>query len=538
MKNTKIIFNSLLPCLLLGTINSAYSEPRSLSMRQSDFLQKDWEPANPSSTSAKNITYTVPLNKSGLVHLSGNVKKISKGNPKIANILLFPPNQLFIQGRALGTTNAMIWGTHNKMSQIINIEVTHDLESLKAKLFELLPNEEIFVRSSQKSIVLSGEISSLANMQAAIDIAQSYLGGSLSKNKQSGGSGDGSTSINVGNAKNREKSKGDVPQVINLMSVGGGQQVMLNVTIAEIDRKLFRGLDVKYNSLHASNNFNFGALNSGGSLLPALIPGSTPSVDAIGLFLSGISGNYAFNLTIDAAENESLAKILAEPVLTTLSGQEATFISGGEFPVPVPQSGGAGGGTTITIEFKQFGITMRMLPVVLDSGRINLNLNVGVSELSEDAAIIADVPGSNTSFSIPSLTLREASSTIELGDGQTMSIAGLISEKVRSNVDKFPWLGDIPVLGILFRSESFLKARTELVIFVTPHLAKPILAENIKLPTDYYVEPDDMDFYILGRLESRDAKLIIEEERLNLNDPKGGLEGQFGHQLIEEDNSL
>lgn len=539
MKNTKILFNSLLPCLMLGYFNSVQAEPQSLRMRESDFLQKDWEPSNPNSNSAKNITYTVPLNKSGLVHLSGKVKKISKGNPKIANILLFPPNQLFIQGRTLGTTNAMIWGANNKMSQIINIEVTHDLESLKAKLYELLPREEIFVRSSQKSIVLSGEISSLANMQAAIDIAQSFLGGSSSKNKQSGGSGDGSTSINVGNAKNREKSKGDVPQIINLMSVGGGQQVMLNVTIAEIDRKLFRGLDVKYNSLHASNNFAFGALNSGGSLLPALIPGSTPSVDAMGLFLSGISGNYAFNLTIDAAENESLAKILAEPVLTTLSGQEATFISGGEFPIPVPQSSGVGGGSTITIEFKQFGVTMRMLPVVLDSGRINLNLNVGVSELSEDAAIVADIGGiSNTSFSIPSLTLREASSTIELADGQTMSIAGLISDKVRSNVDKFPFLGDIPVLGILFRSEAFIKERTELVIFVTPHLAKPILAENIKLPTDYYVEPDDMDFYILGRLESRDANLIIEEEGLNLNDPNGGLEGQFGHQLIEEDNSL
>ncbi|MCK5356538.1 MAG: hypothetical protein KAJ63_15585, partial [Methyloprofundus sp.] len=409
----------------------------------------------------------------------------------------------------------------------------------KAKLFELLPREEIYVRSSQKSIVLSGEITSLASMQAALDIAQSFLGGSSSKNKQGGGSGDGSTSINVGNSKNKEQSKGDVPQIINLMSVGGGQQVMLNVTIAEIDRKLFRGLDVKYNSLHASDNFAFGALNSGGSLLPSLIPGSTPSVDSMGLFLSGISGNYAFNLTIDAAENESLAKILAEPVLTTLSGQEATFISGGEFPVPVPQSGGvgSGGGTAITIEFKQFGITMRMLPVVLDSGRINLNLNVGVSELSEDAAIIAGVPGA-ASFSIPSLTLREASSTIELGDGQTMSIAGLISDKVRSNVDKFPWLGDIPVLGILFRSEKFIKERTELVIFVTPHLAKPILAENIKLPTDYYVEPDDKDFYILGRLESLSAKSMTNDESLNLNDANGGLEGQFGHQLIEEDSRL
>jgi len=570
MKKIKIILNYLLCLLILASSHNIHAEPYNLAIKKLDkqFDRKYWGYENPVTSTEKQFTYYVPLHKSRIISLNGKVKKISKGNPKIANILLFPPNQLFLQGLKLGTTNTMVWDARNKINHIINIEVTHDLESLKAKLYELLPSEEIHVRSVQKNIVLSGEVSGLDVMQAAIDIAQSFLGSSSSKELKGGAQGHQNQSESSGN-KNEEKSKGDVPHIINLMSVGGAQQVMLEVTIAEIDRKIFRGLDINFNTLRPSSQIAFGALNGGGSFSPirSLAPNSSlpfeqldsifpadtlsntggiagplrqlflpnsHSVDAAGVFLSAVSGSFIFNLTIDAAKNQQLAKILAEPVLTTLSGQEAKFISGGEFPIPVA----SGRDDAITVVFKEFGISMKFIPVVLDSGRINLNMNVGVSELSEDAAVFADTGLTSTRFSIPSLTKREASTTLELGDGQTMSIAGLISEKIRSNVDKFPGLGDIPVLGTLFRSESFLKDRTELIFFVTPHLAKPILAEDIKLPTDSFVEPDDMDFYILGRLDSRHAKSILEDNTFNLNDSKGGLEGQFGHQLIEEGGKL
>ena len=532
MKRTKYIITGLFSLFLLSSINNAHTEPYNLAIKKLDkrFDTKYWDYENPVTSTEKNFTYYVPLHKSRLISLDERVKKISKGDPGLANILLFPPNQLFIQGLRLGTTNVMVWGANNKINHIINIEVTHDLESLKAKLYELLPNEEIHVRSVQKNIVLSGQITGLPVMQAAIDIAQSFLGGSSSLNKSSKGTGSGGgVQVNTGNKKDRkEKSKGDVPHVINLMSVGGAQQVMLKVTIAEIDRKVLRGLDVKFNATDISN---FGGAS--------IFGGQQFSLDSTDIFLSVISGDWLLSLRIEAAENQQLAKILAEPVLTTLSGQQATFISGGEFPIPVPQSSGTGGGSTITIEFKEFGITTRFLPVVLDSGRINLNVNLGVSELSEDAAIVSNTGiFGGPSFSIPSLTKREASSTVELADGQTMSIAGLISDKVRSNVRKFPGLGDIPVLGALFRSESFIKSQTELVMFITPHLAKPILAKDAKLPTDSYIEPDDLDFYLLGRLESRNAKSIVENNNLYLNNSTGGLEGHFGHQLIEEDNTL
>ncbi|MDD4905333.1 MAG: hypothetical protein PHD39_04115, partial [Methylobacter tundripaludum] len=273
--------------------------------------------------------------------------------------------------------------------------------------------------------------------------------------------------------------------------------------------------------------------NGGGSLNPVGIGGllNRHSFDAGALFLQAISGTAIFNLTIDAANDQQLAKILAQPTLTTLSGQPATFISGGEFPIPVPQGGASNG--TITITFKEFGIGLKFVPVVLDSGRINLNMNVSVSELSEDAAVIAKAGNTDTQFAIPSLTKREASSTLELADGQTMSIAGLISDKLRENVNKFPGLGDIPGLGALFRSSAFLNQQTELVIFVTPRLAKPVLAQNAQLPTDSFVAPDDVDFYVLGRTESRKARNRWVKNDANPISNKGGLDGEYGQQLME-----
>lgn len=493
----------------------------------------------------KSVKVQISLNKSRLITLDGNITEISQGNPAIADFPVdteaaetsfIPPNQVLIRGKSLGTTNLYLWGAKGKIIKVLDIEVTHDLESLKAKLYELLPHENISIRSSQKNIVLSGEVSTLANMQAAFDLAGSFLGSSTALGGSSSGGAGGNGNINV--ATNTAQPRVDpsasaVPHVINLMSVGGAQQVMLDVKVAEIDRKLIKGLNIKFSALQTSNNFSIGAVNGGGLLTPSGIGHllNPHSFDAGALFLQAISGEFIFNLTIDAANDQQLAKILAQPTLTTLSGQAATFISGGEFPVPVPQGGVTNG--AITIVFKEFGIGLKFVPVVLDSGRINLNMHVSVSELSEDAAVIAKAGNTDTQFSIPSLTKREASSTLELADGQTMSIAGLISDKLRENVNKFPGLGDIPGLGALFRSSAFLNQQTELVIFVTPRLAKPTLAKNAQLPTDSFVPPDDVDFYILGRTESRKARNRWVSSDVSSMGNKGGLDGEYGQQLME-----
>jgi pilus assembly protein CpaC len=501
-----------------------------------------------SSADINSVKIQIALNKSRLITLDRNIAEISQGNPGIADFpvdkeaaetTFVPPSQILIRGKSLGTTNLILWDDKGKVIKILDIEVTHDLVSLKSKLHEILPDENINVRSAQKNIVLSGEVSSPINMQSAIQLAQGYLGSStaLSGGAQGGSGGSGNVNVATNTAQPTvDPSAGAVPSVINLMKVGGAQQVMLDVKVAEIDRKLLKGLNVKFSALQVSNAFSIGAINGGGTILDSIITPSAHSFDAGALFLRAVSGQFIFNFTIDAANEQHLAKILAQPTLTTLSGQEATFFSGGEFPIPVPQSSGSGignNGGSITIQFKKFGIELRFVPLVLDSGRINLNMNVGVSEISEDSAITASVATTDLKFVIPSLTKRQASSTLELADGQTMSIAGLISDRLRENINKFPGLGDIPGLGILFRSSKFVNQQTELVIFVTPHLAKPVLARNAQLPTDSFVKPDDVDFYILGRTESRKVRNRWVDNNVSPVSNKGGLDGDYGQKLIQ-----
>lgn len=481
------------------------------------------------STGVKATHHEVPLNKSYVFSLSQPASKISVGNPEVADILLLSRRQLYVVGKSLGTTNVVLWDREKSGVAVMNIEVVHDLETLKAKLHEILPHERIAVYSSQGAIVLNGEVSSLGKMDAALNLARSFL--PQQKGKEGGAEGD--------------------EGLINLMNVGGAQQVMLEVKVAEIARSVLKRLKIDFHAFNPSSRWSVGAVNGGarfpnfvnqdGLELPLTFKGNpvgpnldlfepnTPTISAAGLFFSYLSGGFLMNATIDAAKNNNLVKILAEPTLTAQTGQEAAFLSGGEFPIPVPQGGLS---NAITVKFKEFGIGLKFLPVVLDSGHINLKTAVSVSELSSDAALFIDVAGSSSRFSIPSLTTRKASTTLELSDGQTMGIAGLISDNLRENVDKLPGLGDIPVLGALFRSQNFRKDQTELVIFVTPHLARPIAPQQVRLPTDAFVEPSDLEFYLMGRLEARPAPVKgVTYPGQSQQEFEGGMEGSFGQQV-------
>jgi len=330
---------------------------------------------------------------------------------------------------------------------------------------------------------------------------------------------------------------------------------MLHVQVAEISHSLVKRLDLQFKTFYNGSNLKAGAVNGGaafpdavlqdGSRLPIFgdfdqgligpaVSEFAPGLGSIsdkGLFASYLSGDFLFNLVIDAAKNQGLAKILAEPTLTTMTGQQASVLSGGEFPVPVAQELGR-----TTVEYKEFGVGMKFLPVVLDSGTISLKVNVSVSDLRTDNAIALGVPTAGSSdanqiggaFVIPALAKRTATSTVELKSGETMGIAGIISEQLRENVEKFPGLGDLPVLGPLFRSQEFIKGQTELVVFVTPRLAAPVRPENVRLPTDYFVEPSDTEFYLMGRLEGRRQQ---PESDIDTSREGGGIEGQFGHDL-------
>jgi pilus assembly protein CpaC len=303
---------------------------------------------------------------------------------------------------------------------------------------------------------------------------------------------------------------------------------MLGVTVAEMNRQLARTFKVEFSAIGASGGFSAGAIG-GNALVDALSTAlnvGTSSVNPYGMFFRFIGHDAAIKTVINASKDNGLAKILAEPNLTVISGQDADFHSGGEFPVPVPGSSTNGGTSATTIEFKPFGVVLKFLPVVLDTGRISMKLNIDVSEISADFAVTIQNSSSNSSYVVPSLGKRSAHTTIELDDGQTLGIAGLISDSTRESISKFPGLGDIPVLGQLFTSQSFQHKETELVIFVTPRLVKPNSPDKLRLPTDNFVEPNDWEFYLMGRTESLKSQKPKSSAQLYT----GGLRGHFGQQ--------
>lgn len=468
----------------------------------------------PAKRATVNAVYEVPLYKSTVVPLERQAVRVSVGNPGVADILVIRNRELYVVGKALGSTNVVVWDDSGRVAENFDIEVTHDLATLKAKLYALLPGEKISAQSAQEQLILSGQVSSAAHVAAAVEMARSFLPDCIAAQSDAPGATRG------GGRPDASCKKGGV---LNLMQVGGAQQVMLKVTVAEMASSVVKRLESSLNLLKfganggrlsggaVSGGATFpDALYSGGARLPIFDNGSlspagpaidefapaTPTITNTGLFLGYLEGNTFVQAVLDISKRNGLAKILSEPTLTTLTGQEAQFLSGGEFPVPVPQ--GLTG--AVTIEFKEFGVGVKFTPVVLDTGRINLALDVAVSEVSSDNSVAINVGGSTSTFLIPSLTKRSAISTVEVGDGQTIGIAGLINDNMREYVDKFPVLGDLPIVGALFRSQEYRSGQTELVIFVTPHLARAIQPEHYRLPTDTFVPPGDLEFYLLGKM--------------------------------------
>ncbi|MFA5017021.1 MAG: type II and III secretion system protein family protein [Methylobacter sp.] len=476
----------------------------------------------PFSLSAGDSASRVTLGKATFISLPSAINGVTVGNPEVADVKILDPTHLYVLGKKMGSTNVILLcgKSNDPCGRNLDVEVTHDLDGLKSKLYELFPDESPKVLSSQGSIVLSGQVSGPQKMDAIYKIAETFL---PQDDHQPGGGTPAPMSINVGGQAAPQEQ---TTKVINLMQIGGPQQVMLAVTVAEIDRRLARDFKVDFSAVGGSGDFSSGAVG-GNALVSALSNAASVGASVInpyGMFFRFIGHDVAVKTVINAAKENGLAKILAEPNLTVISGQDADFLSGGEFPVPVPQNMGVGGASTVTVQFKPFGVMLKFLPVVLDSGRISMKLNIDVSEISADNAVV--LPAGNGTFVIPSLTKRSANSSLELSDGQTLGIAGLINDSMRESISKFPGLGDIPVLGQLFTSQKYLKNETELVIFVTPHLVKPISPENIQLPTDHYIDPSDAEYYLMGRTEARKMPARVSDGQTYT----GGLRGHFGQQ--------
>jgi pilus assembly protein CpaC len=439
--------------------------------------------------------------QSKVLRLPFAITRISVANPEVADIILTSPREVYVNGLAPGVTNLSVWGSSSFSSARVTVEA--DVSQLKEKLAQVLPKERIGVMAADQNVVLSGEVSGPVAQQTAINLAASYVGGKKEK-------------------------------VINLLNVGGVQQVMCEVRLAEINRSIGRRIGINFNVIdRTGDSFGVSLLNNLtgiGQIVRSFIGTSLGDVEPVFLGASNTAlsqnisggagwrtGSVMWTLFFDALKQQGLGRILAEPNLVTTSGQEASFLAGGEFPIPVPQQF-----QTITIEYKKFGVGLNFTPTVLDNDMIAMKVSPEVSELDFALGEAFTVAG----FVVPGLRVRRLSTHVEVKDGQTFALAGLLSDNHRNIINKFPVLGSIPILGTLFRSSDFQKQETELVVLVTPHLVKPMAQGLARLPTDAYVEPNDVEVYLLGCLEGK--KKRNQPPPLPRPVPKN-----FGHQPVK-----
>ena len=427
--------------------------------------------------------------------------RISVADPDIADLILISEREIYVNGLAPGVTNLSMWGKTRFTSATVTVEA--DLTLLKEKLHQILPKEKIGAEAAGDSIVLSGEVSGPVAQSTALALALPYAGGKKEK-------------------------------VVNLMHVGGVQQVMLEVRVAEINRLVAERIGVNFNAVAPGGNFGVNQIND---LAPisalvrsfsrgAATPGTTftqtlgPSIMAMG---GWTAAGTLWTVFLDLLKTQNLGRVLAEPNLVTTSGQKASFLAGGEFPIPVPQSG-IGGAATITVEYKKFGVQLEFTPTVLDEGKIAVKVHPIVSEIDNTFGQSFVLPGG---YVVPGLRTREMDTQVEVHDGQTFSIAGLLSDNSRNVIKKFPVLGDIPILGVLFRSTEYQKNQTELVALVTPHLVKPMAPGAARLPTDKWIDPNDVDVYLLGLEQGRQKPGPTPAPA-----PGAPLPPEFGHQSL------
>ncbi len=406
-------------------------------------------------------TLNVPMNRAVVVESDAPFAELSIANPAIADISSLSDRTIYVLGKSPGLTTLTLLDANGRLITNVDVRVAADVTEFKERLRQILPGEKIEVRTANDGIVLSGVVSSSSRLQRALDLAERYAEGRVS----------------------------------NLMSVGGIQQVMLKVRFAEMNRSVSKSLS---SSLSLGGSIFSGDVGLSGGTGTTVTSGGVgnalsgtlpPTNDNAGAILFGFNaGNTQVGLLLEALETKGVVRTLAEPNLVALSGQEAKFLAGGEYPVPVSQEDGV-----ITIEFKPFGVELNFVPRVVDKDIINLELEAAVSSIDPTNGITIDA------FTIDAFSRRETSTTVELRDGESFAIAGLLEDTFIDDNQQLPWLGDVPVLGALFRSASYQRQQTELVIIITAHLVNPVTGDVLALPTDRIKPPTERDLFLYGR---------------------------------------
>ena len=390
----------------------------------------------------------VPLNRAVVVESDVPFAELSIANPGIADINTLSDKSIYVLGKAPGRTTLTLLAPDGSLIANVDVQVTPDVAEFKERLRQILPGEPIEVRTANDGIVLSGIVSSSAKLDRALDLASRYA----------------------------------PDRVSNLMSVGGTQQVMLKVRFAEVQRNVTKQLS---SSVGIRDSGSFEGRSGRDSF-----SGGVPLADGAfgGIGIGGSIGALEFSVLLEALESKGMVRTLAEPNLTALSGQEARFLAGGEYPVPVSDEDG------IKIEYKPFGVDMIFTPTVVDGDIINIKMAAAVSSI--DTTVTAETSaGPVTGFKT-----RLTSTTVEMRDGESFAIAGLLQDDFRDVNSQVPWLGDVPVLGALFRSADYQRAQSELVIIITPHLVTPVRGEALALPTDRVRLPTDGELFLFGKM--------------------------------------
>ena len=392
---------------------------------------------------------TVELNEGTLVRLDAPAAAVFVANPEIADVAVKSPRLVYVFGKAPGETT--LYAVDENEDILVNaaLSVTHNLSRLEATLRSLLPGSTINVLSVDGGIVLDGYVSTAVESTDATMVATRFI--------------------------TQDEA------VINRLRVTEANQVNLRVRVAEVSRQLLRQLGFNWAAALNGSDIAFGVVTKAFPGSEALLGSTLQPNDK---YFAGISaGDFDLNALIDALAEDNLVSLLAEPNLTALSGETASFLAGGEFPVPIAQDSGEDS-NTITVEFKNFGVSLAFTPTVLSSSRISMRVRPEVSALSDQGAVQLG------NFVIPALSVRRAETTVELASGQSFAIAGLIENNSTLNATKVPGLGDIPILGELFRSDSFNRQETELVIIVTPYVVQPIPAPLMAAPSDATTGPE------------------------------------------------
>jgi len=429
---------------------------------------------------------SVALNKTVPLAFERAVRDIVVGNPDIADVIVRAADQVYIVGKTVGDTNIFLIGSDNKVLRRIEIAVRLDVESLKDSIAQHLPDESIEITSVGDSIILSGQARTDGAAAQARNLARRYV-------------------------------KGD-ENVINMIKIRTEQQVLIQVRVAEIQKTALKELGIR----HAANSGGTTAtqfkLADNDATLSATIRQLGPTTTDTGFAATILVSNLIDNLTttFQLLETQGMVRNLAEPNLVAVSGESANLLAGGEYPVPVPGSDG-----TVSIEYKPFGVSLAFVPVVLDSGRISLKLETEVSAITTANSITYPV-GSST-VTVRSFTVRRANSTVELPSGGSFMIAGLLQNDVTAALGGVPGIMEMPILGSLFKSTSFQRNETELVILVSALMVKPTDPKNLTLPTDGFVVSNDLSRYLLGRLQETYVR------RPGRGAPTGGPQGPIGH---------